>query len=160
MRRTGQGTLLSPFGAAAAGLGAPGFPAGPVELVRGSALDETGAFLAWQLANLTRGLAKPARDRLAGILGRLLVAQATGSTRLAVDADERDFLAGVPDLVESTSEMGRAPLVLDGDHLYTQRSHACELRVAARLAERLAPGPFMIRRNSIRAGNREHSGPG
>ena len=143
MRRAGQSALLSPYGAAAAGLGAAlGFPAGLVELVRSAALDETGAFLAWQLANLPRSLAKPERDRLAAIVGRLLVAQATGSTRLALDGDERALLAGVPDLVAITTQAGRAPLVLDGEHLYTQRAHACELRVAARLAELLVPGSF------------------
>ncbi len=144
MRRSARATpLLSPFGAAAAGLGAaPGFPAALVELVRGGGLDETGAFLAFELARLARGLARPEREKLAGLCGRLLVAQATGGTRVRVTDEERALLAGVPELVEVTRAAARAPLVLDGEHLYTQRAHACERRVAARLGERLAAGPF------------------
>jgi exodeoxyribonuclease V alpha subunit len=87
-------------------------------------------------------LAQPDRDRLTTIVGRLLVAQATGGTRLAVTDDERTLLARAPDLVAVTSAAGHAPLALDSGYLYTQRSHACELRVASRLVALRAPGPF------------------
>ena len=112
--------------------------------MRASDLDESGAFLAWQLARLPRGLTEAERDGLALLVGRLLVAQAAGSTRIALDDDDRARLARAPELVglAKAHETGRSPLVLDGTHLYTQRAHACEGRVAARLAARLERGPF------------------
>jgi len=130
---------LSPYGAASHAMGkAPGFPAGLLELLRASDVNEGSAFLAWQLAALPSGLVPADRDALAVLLGRLLVALASGSTRLAIDERDRALLAKAPDLAEG----GNTPLQLDGSHLYTRRTYACEVRVAARLAERMAPGPF------------------
>jgi exodeoxyribonuclease V alpha subunit len=134
---------LSPFGAAAAALGrVPGFPAALLEQVHRHDLGEESAFLAWQLAALPRGLARAERDGLAVLIGRLLCAQAAGSTRVEVAAGDRALLARAPDLVGDGPS--RSPLVLDGDCLYTRRGYGCECRVAARLGERLGPAqdPF------------------
>jgi exodeoxyribonuclease V alpha subunit len=111
----------------------PAYPPGLVELVRASDLDETSAYLAWQVAQLASGLSPRERDAFMLLVGRLLVAQALGSTRLATSADDRALLAKLPDLVQTPP--ARAPLVLDGDQLYAQRGHACETRVAARLSQ-------------------------
>jgi exodeoxyribonuclease V alpha subunit len=130
---------LSPFGAASQAMGkAPGFPPGLLDLLRTSDLDEGGAFLAWQLAALPSGLTPAERDALAALLGGLLVALATGSTRLAIDERECALLGKAPDLAGG----GNTPLQLDGNNLYTRRTYACEVRVAARLADRMVPGPF------------------
>ena len=144
MRPQGLSTM-SPFGAAAATMGAaPGFPARLLELLRASDLDESGAFVAWQLARLPRGLTEAERDGLALLVGRLLVAQAAGSTRIALDDDDRARLARANELVGQAQApaTGSTPLVLDGKYFYTQRAHACEGRVAARLAARMQAGPF------------------
>jgi exodeoxyribonuclease V alpha subunit len=136
---------LSPFGAASQAMGkAPGFPADLVELLATSDLDEGGAFLAWQLAALASGLAPAERDSLAILVGRLLVAQASGSTRLAVGEKEQAILARAPEITGPGMQAGaaRTPLVLDGNYLYTERAHACEARVAARLDGLMKPGPF------------------
>ena len=130
---------LSPFGAAAHGMNKTrGFPAGLVELLAGSELDEGSAFVAWQLAALASGLAPADRDGLAMLVGRLLVAQASGSTRLPTGEQERALLAKSPELAGA----GHTPLLLDGSYLYTRRTHACEVRVAARLSARLHSSPF------------------
>ncbi len=134
---------MSPFGAAAAAMGAaPGFPARLLELLRASDLDESGAFVAWQLARLPRGLTEAERDALAILVGRLLAAQSRGSTRVAVGDDDRARLARANELVGQAQTTGATPLVLDGRYFYTQRAHACEGRVAARLAARRQAGPF------------------
>jgi hypothetical protein len=130
-------TTLSPAGTASLGPGS-GVPAGLLDLMQSSDLDESSAFLAWQLARLPRGPSPAERDDLAMLLGRLLVAQARGSTRLVLDDAACALLASAPELAGSAG----TPLVLDGNHLYTQRAHACEARVAVRLATRLEPGPF------------------
>jgi exodeoxyribonuclease V alpha subunit len=130
-------TTLSPAGTASLGPSS-GVPAGLLDLMQSSDLDESSAFLAWQLARLPRGPSPAERGDLAMLLGRLLVAQARGSTRLVLDDAARALLARVPELAGSAG----TPLVLDGSHLYTQRAHACEARVAGRLATRLEPGPF------------------
>jgi exodeoxyribonuclease V alpha subunit len=117
-------------------------PAALVELLRGSDLDETGAFLAWQLALLPRGLGDGERAALALLVGRLLAAEAQGSTRIAVGDQEHRLLGRAGELAGDPSAGRRTPLVLDGGWLYTERSHACETRVASRLRARLVPGPF------------------
>ena len=185
---------LSPFGSAARAVGqARGFPAGLVELLTASDLDEGGAFLAWQLAALATGLARAEREGLATVIGRLLVAQASGSTRLPIGQEERTLLGKAPELAGTGNAAGvpkspkgearrvrgsgsqlelplgdghphpptptpaasarrgearsspcwrATPLVLEGNYLYTGRAHACEVRVAGRLAGRMRPGPF------------------
>jgi exodeoxyribonuclease V alpha subunit len=64
------------------------------------------------------------------------VAQSLGSTRLATTESDRQLLAKLPDLVQPPvlPPRARAPFVLDGKHLYTQRAHGRETRVAAWLA--------------------------
>ena len=111
------------------------------ELVRSHELGAGGGFLAWQLGEMAAGLTAEEQQAFVLLAGRLLSAQDQGSTRLQVDCAQRALLAEVPDLVGSDSRI--APLILDGEWLYTQRSHACEIRVAAALADRLRrPGPF------------------
>ena len=132
---------LSPYGAATAAVGvAPGFPARLLDHLRANDLGEDTAFLAWQLAALPQGLARAEREELAALLGRLLVEESAGSTRLAVAAADRALLGRATELVGSPDTS--SPLVLDGDQLYTRRAYGCEGRVATRLAARLAPGPF------------------
>jgi exodeoxyribonuclease V alpha subunit len=131
-RQTPPGLL--PTGTARQAIAAqPAYPLGLLELVRASDLDEGSAYLAWQVAQLAVGLSPGERDALMLLVGRLLVAQALGSTRLVTSEDERALLAKCPELVQRPP--ARAPLVLDGDHLYTEQVHACETRVASRLAQ-------------------------
>jgi exodeoxyribonuclease V alpha subunit len=111
----------------------PAYPPGLVELLRASDLDESSAYLAWQIAQLASGLSPSERDAFMLIVGRLLVDQAVGSTRLATTEGDRALLAKLPDLVQAPP--ARAPLVLDGGYLYAQRAHACETRVAKRLVQ-------------------------
>jgi len=134
--------VLLPTGTAASALGPPPAAAQALrDLVRQHDLDESGTFLAWQLADMASGLAPDERDAFTLLLGRLLVAQGLGSTCIAVSEGERALLAKVPDLVAGPA--AHVPLILDGNHLYGQRSHACESRVARVVAERLRrPGPF------------------
>lgn len=125
---------LHPTGTARQAIAArPAYPPGLLELVRASDLDESSAYLAWQVAQLAIGLLPDARDAFMLLLGRLLVAQALGSTRLVTTEGERALLAKLPDLVQPRP--ARTPLVLDRDYLYTQRAQACETRVALRLAQ-------------------------
>ena len=125
---------LQPTGTARQAIAArPAYPPGLLELTRASDLDESSAYLAWQVAQLAIGLLPDERDAFMLLLGRLLVAQALGSTRLVTTEGERALLAKLPDLVQSRP--ARTPLVLDRDYLYTQRAHACETRVALRLAQ-------------------------
>jgi len=123
---------LLPTGTARQAVAAsPAYPPGLVELLRASDLDESSAYLAWQVAQLAIGVLPSERDAFMFLVGRLLVAQALGSTRLATTEDDRALLAKLPELVQAPP--GRSPLVLDGNYLYTQRACACETRVAARL---------------------------
>jgi hypothetical protein len=125
---------LLPTGTARQAIAArPAYPPGLVESLRASDLEEGSAFLAWQVAQLASGVSPSERDAFMLVVGRLLVAEAVGSTRLATTEDERALLAKLPDLLQAPP--GRAPLVLDGNYLYTQRAHACEIRVASRLAQ-------------------------
>jgi exodeoxyribonuclease V alpha subunit len=133
---------LSPLGAASRNILAAEAHDRLLASLRGSDLDETGAFLAWQLAALARGLAPGERDSLALLVGRLLVAAAAGSTRLLLDERDRALLAKAPELAGAGK--AHTPLVVEGGHLYTARAHACEVRVAQALATRLARrGPFV-----------------
>ena len=130
---------LSPLGVAHLGTGpAPGL----VELLHESDLDSGHAFVAWQLAQLPRGLSPSEREALALVIGRLLAAQATGSTRIVLDAEAEKLLDRAPELAAPGGTGRRSPLVRDGTWLYTERSHACEARVAERLAALLTAGPF------------------
>jgi exodeoxyribonuclease V alpha subunit len=134
---------LLPLGTARHAMGqGPALPAGLAELLAAGDLDESAAFLAWQLAELPRGLGAFERADLALLVGRLLVAQAAGSTRIAVSEREREQLGRAQGLVGTTTAAARAPLVLDGSFLYTGRAHACEQRVAAHLSARMTCGPF------------------
>jgi len=141
MKRQPMHSLLPTGSARQAASPYPAYPPGLLELVRASDLDEGSAYLAWQVAQLATVLAAGEHDAFMLLVGRLLVAQALGSTRLAVNTSERALLAKLPELVQPPP--ARAPLVLDGDYLYTQRIHACEVRVASRLARSHArPTPF------------------
>ena len=122
--------------------GGSGFPPGIIELLRDSDLGEGGAYLAWQLGRLARDLASDDRDTFVLLVGRLLAAQAAGSTRLPIDGKDHALLARASELVSERGSLHPTPLVLDDGCLYTQRAHACEVRVALRLAARLTPGPF------------------
>jgi exodeoxyribonuclease V alpha subunit len=134
--------MLTPGGSAQARLGSGlGYPQDFIDLVRASDLDETRAYLAWQLTALASGLTPDERGALLLLCGRLLAAEAQGSTRLGLDEQDRALVLRVPELAGGA--MGSAPLVLDGAHLYTRRSHASEERVAATLARRLeSPASF------------------
>ncbi len=133
---------LSPDGTARQRL-APtrAYPEALLDLARDNDLDEGDAFLAWQLAHLAAGITPAERDALMLLVGRLLVAQALGGTRLPTSEDDRSLLAKVPELAGPAP--GRTPLILDGNQLYIERAHAREGRVASALAARLArPEPF------------------
>ena len=141
MKRDPSPSLLPTGTARQAIVARPAYPPGLVELARASDLDESSAYLAWQVAQLASDLSPRERDTFMLLVGRLLVAQALGSTRLATTEDDRALLAKLPDLVQPPP--ARAPFVLDGDSLYAQRAHACETRVATRLAQRYArPSSF------------------
>jgi exodeoxyribonuclease V alpha subunit len=132
MKRPTAPNLL-PTGTARQAVAAlPAYPQGLVELLHASDLGESSAYLAWQVAQLGSGLSPSERDAFMLLVGRLLVAQAVGSTRLATTKDDRALLARLPDLVQVPPSC--TPLVLDGSHLYTQRAYACETRVASWLA--------------------------
>jgi exodeoxyribonuclease V alpha subunit len=104
--------------------------------VHASDLGEDSAYLAWQLAQLARELSPSEREAFMLLVGRLLAAQALGSTRLATAECDRALLAKLPELAQCPP--ARTPLVCDGNYLYAQRDHACESRVALRLAESFA----------------------
>jgi len=127
--------MLLPVGSAQARL-RPGmaYPQEFLDLVLESDLDETSAFLAWQLAAMAGGLSPAEQNAFLLLCGRLLAAEAQGSTRLALTLPDRALIARVPELVSSADG---APLVNAGSHLYTRRSYACETRVVAALAKRL-----------------------
>jgi len=141
MRRQASPGLL-PTGTARQAIAAgPAYPPGLVELARTSDLDESSAYLAWQVAQLASGLSPGERDAFMLLVGRLLVAQALGSTRLTTTEDEHALLAKLPDLVQGPP--AKTPLVLDENSLYTQRAYACETRVALRLVRaHQRPSPF------------------
>jgi exodeoxyribonuclease V alpha subunit len=136
-----QGFLIPTGTAQARVRPASAYPPELLDLMRGSDLDETRAYLAWQTGEMAQGLGPTQRAAFVVLCGRLLVAEAQGSTRLALDDKDRALLARVPELVGQAQ--GNTPLVVDHDHLYTRRSHACEARVVAALAGRLVKlGPF------------------
>ena len=134
--------ILLPTGTARQSIAArPAYSAALIELARQSDLDESGVYLAWQVAQLARDLAPDERDAFMLLVGRLLVAQSLGSTRLATSQGDPQLLAKLPDLVQSPAV--HAPFVLDGKHLYTERAHGCETRVASHLAAMFAQAaPF------------------
>ena len=111
------------------------YPDALLDLVRDNDLDEGDAFLAWQLAHLAAGIAPAEREAFMLLVGRLLVVQALGGTRLPTSEDDRALLAKVPELAGPAP--GRTPLILDGNQLYIERAHAREGRVASALAARL-----------------------
>jgi exodeoxyribonuclease V alpha subunit len=136
MKRQAAPSLLPTGTARQAVAASPAYPPGLVELLRASDLDESSAYLAWQIAQLAIGVLPSERDAFMLLAGRLLVAQALGSTRLATTEDDRALLAKLPELVQTPP--GCSPLVLDGNYLYAQRACACETRVASRLAQSYA----------------------
>lgn len=109
------------------------------DFIRTTDLEDTQAYLAWQLSQMATAASAAERDTLALLVARLLVAEGQGSTRLALEDEDRPLVARLPELVGPAG--GDTPLVMDGDHLYTHRSHACERRVAVGLAERLGQSP-------------------
>jgi exodeoxyribonuclease V alpha subunit len=133
--RQGELRVLSPTGAARLAI-EPG-AAYPPELqawVRDGDLDPGGAFLAWQLAQLPGRVGARERLALTILTARLLVAERAGSTRVALTDDDKQLLAKLPDVAGGPAS--HAPLVVEGDHLYSQRAHGCEERVASALAKR------------------------
>jgi exodeoxyribonuclease V alpha subunit len=133
MKRQGSPSLLPTGTARQAVAAAPAYPKELLDLVHASDLDEGSAFLAWQLAQLAPGLSPNERETLMLLVGRLLVAQALGSTRLATAEHDRALLAKLPELAQCPP--ARTPLICDGNYLYAQRDYACESRVASQLAE-------------------------
>lgn len=150
---------LSPHGTARQGLApSPAYPRALLDLMRDSDLDESNAYLVWQLAQLAPGLGAGEREAFMLLLGRLQVAQALGSTRLHIREEDRALLANVPDLVAVLrrddnpassvaaiveAPLASRPLILDGNHLYAQKAHASERRIVAALSRRLRrPGPY------------------
>ena len=137
--------MLLPTGTARQSVTAKGaLPGELVELFRAGEADESIVFLAWQLTQMTTGLTAVERERFMLVLGRLLVAQATGGTCLPTSDAERDLLGRVADLVQvlpglvqqtpsPSPATPRPPLVLSGGYLYTARAYAGETRVAERL---------------------------
>ena len=138
--------LLLPTGTARQAVTAKGaLPGELVELFRAGEVDESITFLAWQLTQMASGLSASERERFMFVVGRLLVAQATGSTCLPTSDAERVLLGRVTDLVQvlpglqhqdpSSSPLPAPsrPLVLDGTYLYSARAYAGETRVAGRL---------------------------
>ena len=119
--------MLLPTGTARQSVTAKGaLPGELVELFRAGEADESIVFLAWQLTQMTTGLTAVERERFMLVLGRLLVAQATGSTCLLTSDSERALLGRVTDLVgqdRSSPPAPRTPLVLDGTYLYSARAH-------------------------------------
>jgi exodeoxyribonuclease V alpha subunit len=134
--------MLFPGGSAQALLGwQNAYPAPLLRLIEDSELDESRAYLAWQLGEMAGAMSAADRGELVLLCARLLAAQGQGSTRLAVTDAERALLSRAPELVGGPA--ARTPLVADRAHLYTRRSYACEERVAAALGARLAKaGPF------------------
>lgn len=116
----------------------PGFRA-LADFATANDLEPGGAHLAWEIASMAPGLGAADRDAVAMLVGRLLVAQANGDTRLSTTLAERSLLGRARDIVAAPPT--RAPLVLDDEHLYTQRSHACETRVAQALSARIDRRP-------------------
>ncbi|HEY5282506.1 MAG TPA: AAA family ATPase, partial [Polyangia bacterium] len=112
---------------------APAYPKELLDLVHENDLDEGSAYLAWQLAQFAPEVSPSEREAFMVLVGRLLAAQALGSTRLATTERDRTLLAKLPDLVHEAP--ARTPLVLDGNFLYAQHIHACENRVALRLLQ-------------------------
>jgi hypothetical protein len=112
---------------------APAYPKELLDLVHESDLDEGSAYLAWQLAQFAPGVSPGEREAFMVLVGRLLAAQALGSTRLATTERDRTLLAKLPELAHDAP--ARTPLVLDGNFLYAQQIHACESRVALRLLQ-------------------------
>jgi exodeoxyribonuclease V alpha subunit len=137
--------LLLPTGTARQSVAAKGaLPGEIVELFRASEADESVAFLAWQLAQMAASLTAVERERFMLVVGRLLMAQTTGSTCLPTSEADRAVLGRETHLVQvlagllsqdpaSLPAPPRAPLVLDGSFLYTGRAHAAETRVADHL---------------------------
>jgi exodeoxyribonuclease V alpha subunit len=139
--------MLLPTGTARQAVTAKGaLPGELVELFRAGEVDESIAFLAWQVTQMAPGLSAFERERFMLIVGRLLVAQTTGSTCLPTTDAERVLLGHVTDLVQvlpgllhqdpsssSFLTVTPRPLVLDGTHLYSARAYASEARVAGRL---------------------------
>jgi exodeoxyribonuclease V alpha subunit len=133
---------LVPSGSAQALLGRQSaYPQPLLRLIEESDLDETRAYLAWQLGEMAVAMSPGDRSELVLLCARLLAAEARGSTRLALNDDERAILARVPELVGEPR--ASTPLVADRGHLYTRRAFSCEERIAAALGARLAQaGPF------------------
>lgn len=146
-------TMLVPSGTAQALLRRQSpYPQALLRLIEENDLDESRAYLAWQLGEMAVALSTADRVALLLLCARLLVAEGQGSTRLALDDEERAVLARAPELVGDGP--ATTPLVVDHGHLYTRRSWGCEARVAAALGARLATkGPFSTSavENSLRA---------
>ena len=150
------------------------FPAELGEAARRAELEVTDAAVAWEIAALAVGLSERERRALALILLAVLVSESRGSTRTAVSgsADVAELLStfgaspgdrrvagellavargpggDIARRASIATVLGApgafVPLVLDRDHLYSQRMHALETRAARLLAARVpspAPAP-------------------
>jgi exodeoxyribonuclease V alpha subunit len=131
---------LSPLGTARARLDpAAALPAGAAAVLDGADLGGEEAFLVWQLTAMAEGLTAADRQALARLLAVSVVAVAQGSTRVPLDAPDRELLARLPDLAGPPGS--DRPLVVEGAHLYHHKHFRCEQRIAAQVRARLSADP-------------------
>jgi exodeoxyribonuclease V alpha subunit len=144
LTRTPHAPPLHPLGAARQRLdpAPPGaYPAALLAPLEDAGLGPEALYLAWQLGAWATGLTAAERSAFVAVIVRGLCAQAGGSTRLEVDADERRLLGRAPQVVGPPG--ARTPLVLDGAHLYQQRLLVAEERLADALRARAAAAPLL-----------------
>jgi exodeoxyribonuclease V alpha subunit len=136
-RTTSHAALpLHPLGTARQRLHpAPALPAEVARALDDADLGEEAAFVAWQVTSWAEGASAADREQLAAAVAASLIAVAQGSTRTPVTPAARAALARVTGVVGAPG--ARTPFVLDGEHLYQHRHHACEARVVAALRARL-----------------------
>ena len=127
-------------------------------------LGDEGLYLAEELVEADAWLGGTDPEALAILVLALMIAQRQGSTRLPLDprgplrtlVADIGRVAGVtidgPKILRTITSLtaaprfnsvigagdARLPLIVDGGHLYTERARWLEIRVARRLAERIA----------------------
>jgi exodeoxyribonuclease V alpha subunit len=128
---------LSPRGTARQRLTpAPAYPAALAAELEEADLGEEALYLAWQLAQW----AGDDRGAVLAVVARALGGLAQGSTRVKVDAAAQAVLRAAGDIVGGPGD--RRPLILDGDHLTTEKLMTAEQRLVAALSARLRPSAF------------------
>ena len=144
MSRGIEAGQLSPLGTVRRRLDGEAAGDYPFQLLAGlrdADLGPESLFLAWELAGLAGEKGASAERRsLTGLLVRVLIQVAGGSTRAAISASDRALLARAGAVVGPPG--ARCPFILDGDFLYPQRLLACEDRLAALLRARRAGAPL------------------